>query len=175
MTEFRILILDCTPEDEPSEGRLLKEFFRICKLYKPIKASSLYYKVHWKKQFLSKLNTGKRYDIIHISAHGPPRGKIGIGNGRTWVVAPEEIEKTNHKATLVFVNACLANRKIIAEAFKGAKYFLAAKTKIQWIDAALFSLMFYKRYLVEGVTMRNAFEYARQRTQTCDDYPNYWE
>jgi len=175
MTEFKILILDCTPKDEPSEGRLVKEFFQMCKLHKPTRASSLYYKINWKKEFLSKLSTGKRYNIIHISAHGPPKGKVGIGNGRTWLAEPKEIEKTNHKATLVFVNACLANKQSIADAFKGTKYFLAPKTEVDWIDAALFSILFYKRYIVDGVRMRNAFEYARQRTETCNDYPNYWE
>ena len=175
MPRKNILILDCTPKDEPSEGRLLKEFFQICKLYKPAKASSLCYKINSKRSFLQKLNTGKRYNIIHISAHGElKKGKIGIGNGRTWLATPEEIEKTNHKATLVFVNACLANRKVIADAFK-SKYFLAPVTEVEWIKAALFSLMFYKRYIVDGVSMRSAFEYARRNTQTCSDYPNYWE
>jgi len=172
---IRILILDCTPKDEPSEGRLLKEFFGICRLYKPAKASSLYYKVNWKKEFLRKLNTRKRYDIIHISAHGGTEKKVGLGNGRTWLATPEEIEKTNHKATLVFSNACLASRQIVADAFHGAKYFLAPLTKIDWIDAATFSMLFYKHYIVDGKKMQSAFEYARKRTQTKKDYPNYWE
>lgn len=175
ITGFRILILDCTPESEPSEGRLVKEFLQMCKLHKPTKASSLYYKVRSKKEFLNKLSRGKRYDIIHISAHGAPRGKVGIGNGRTWLAEPKDIEETNHKATLVFVNACLANKKPIADAFKGAKYLLAPKTEVDWVDAALFSILFYKRYIVDGISMRSAFEYARKRTQTCDDYPNYWK
>ena len=174
MVKRHILILDCTPKDEPSEGRLLKEFFNICKLYKPARASSLCYKINSKKGFLQKLNTGKRYDIIHISAHGGLKGKVGIGNGRTWLATPEEIKETNHKATLVFVNACLTNKRAIAEAFK-SRYFLAPATEVDWIKAALFSIMFYKRYIVDGVSLRNAFEYARSRTQTRSDYPNYWE
>lgn len=93
----------------------------------------------------------------------------------TWLAKPEEIEVTDHKATLVFANACLANKKAMAEAFKGAQYFLAPNTEVQWIDAALFSLMFYKRYVVDGTEMRSAFEYARKRTQTSKDYPDYWE
>jgi hypothetical protein len=121
MTKRKILILDCTPNDEPSEGRLLKEFFKICQLHKPAKASSLYYKINSKKDFLNKLDTGKRYDIIHISAHGAPGNEIGLGNGSTWWAKPKEIEDTNHNATLVFANACMANKRAIAEAFKGAK------------------------------------------------------
>ena len=145
-------------------------------MYKPSKATSLYYRINSKKEFLSKLNTGKRYNVIHISAHGPSDcQEIGIGNGSTWRASPEEIECTNHKATLVLVNACLANRRAMADAFKGAKYFLAPKTDVEWVDAAMFSLTFYKRYIVDGISMRNAFKYAGTRTQTSDDYPNYWE
>lgn len=153
---------------------MLKEFFNICRLYKPAKASSLFYKVNSKRDFLKKLNTGKRYDIIHISAHGAPKGKTGIGNGTTWWATPEEIKETNHNATLIFVNACLANKLAIAEAFR-SRYFLAPVTEVEWVNAALFSLMFYKRYIVDGVSMRRAFEYARNKTQTSSDYPNYWE
>ena len=174
MSKRSILILDCTPNDEPSEGRLLKEFFKICRLCKPAKASSLYYKINSKKEFLRKLNTGKRYDIIHISAHGPTENGVGLGNGRTWLAKPEEIETTNHRATLVFANACLASSKIVADAFEGAKYFLAPKTEVGWIDAAIFSILFYKRYLVDNKRMQSAFEYARRRTQTSRDYPDYW-
>lgn len=171
MVTRRILIIDCTPNDEPSEGRLLKEFFQICKLYKPVKASPLCYKIKSKRDFLNKLNTGKKYDIIHISAHGDENG---LGNGRTWQAKPEDISKTNHKATLVFANACLANRKVFADAFKG-KYFLAPQTQVEWIDAAIFSLIFFKRYIVDGKGMRSAFNHARKMTKASRDYPNYWE
>jgi len=51
----------------------------------------------------------------------------------------------------------------------------APQTEIDWIDAATFSMLFYKRYIVDGIKMQNAFEYARERTQTQKDYPNYWE
>jgi hypothetical protein len=174
ITKRSILILDCTTKGDPSEGLLLKEFFRICKLHRPAKSAALYYKINSKKEFLSKLNTGKRYDIIHISAHGAPGNEVGLGNGSTWWVTPEEIVKTKHKAKLVFANACLANKKTIADAFKGAKYFLAPDTVVQWIDAAIFSLTFYKRYIVDGTRMHSAVAYARRRTQTSRDYPSLW-
>jgi hypothetical protein len=135
----------------------------------------LYYKVNSKGDFLSKLNTGKRYDIIHVSAHGPPKNHVGIGNGSTWLASPEEIEATNHKARLLFANACLANRMIMAKAFKGARHFLAPVTDVEWIDAAVFSSLFYKRYIVDGSEMESAFKYAKKRTQTSKDYPYYWE
>ncbi|MEM2129200.1 MAG: hypothetical protein QXZ70_01235 [Candidatus Bathyarchaeia archaeon] len=68
----------------------------------------------------------------------------------------------------------MANKLKIAEAFK-SEYFLAPITEVEWINAALFSLVFYKRYVVDGVGMQSAFEYARTKTQTCSDYPKYWE
>jgi hypothetical protein len=71
MAERRILILDCTLKKEPSEGRLLKEFFQMCKLHKPVKGSSLYYKIDSKRDFLNKLNTGKKYDVsLERRIHG---------------------------------------------------------------------------------------------------------
>jgi hypothetical protein len=50
----------------------------------------------------------------------------------------------------------------------------ATQTKVDWIDASMFSVLFYKRYIVDGISLHNAFEYARKRTQTCVDYPIYW-
>lgn len=63
----------------------------------------------------------------------------------------------------------------MAEASSGGRYFLAPKTEVEWINAALFSMMLYKRYIVDGIEMQSAFEYARKRTQTSNDYPDYWE
>lgn len=54
MFKRRILILDCTRKEEPSEGRLLKEFFKICRLYKPAKAFPLVYKINSKKGISAK-------------------------------------------------------------------------------------------------------------------------
>lgn len=169
-----ILILDCTPRTEASEGRLLREFFSICQMDKPAKAAALYYKIRSKKEFLRKLDTGKRYDIIHISAHGGKEGKVGLGNGSTWLATPEEIEQTSHRARFVFASACLANRKALADAFNGAKFFVAPQTEVPWTKAAIFSIIFYKRYLADGISLRRSFEYARNRTQICRDYPDFW-
>jgi hypothetical protein len=139
------------------------------------KAAALYYKIRSKKEFLRKLDTGKRCDIIHSSAHGGKEGNVGLGNGSTWLATPEEIEQTNHRARLVFASACLANRKTLADAFKGAKFFVAPQTEVPWINAAIFSIIFYKRYVADGVSLRSSFEHARNRTQTCKDYPDFLE
>ncbi|HML02345.1 MAG TPA: hypothetical protein VK487_03115 [Candidatus Bathyarchaeia archaeon] len=172
MEDRRILVLDCTPKKEPREGQLLKSFFAICKVFKPRQAASLYYPVTSKTKFLKKLGTKKRYDIIHISAHG---SSTGIGCGKAWEVSPDEIKSVHSARTkLVHVSACQSSYKEMADAFN-SEFFLAPRTDIEWIDAAMFSMMFYKRYIVDGISMRNAFEYARTRTQTASVYPNLWE
>jgi len=177
MTQRHILILDCTTTQEPSEGRLLKDYLEICKLWKPSSASSLYFKVRGKRDFLNKLDTDKKYDIVHISAHGlAERSDVIVGNGTTWWATPEEIqERARLRARLVFVNACLNNRKAMREAFSGCKYFLAPNTSVRWDKAALFAILFYQRYIIKGSEMKNAFEYARTRSGAATDYPDYWE
>lgn len=172
VNDRRILVLDCTPLREPREGKLLKSFFRICEVHKPAQARSLYYPVGSKSEFLKKLGTKKKYQIIHISAHGSP---TGIGNGSTWEASVHEISDANNaRAKLVHVSACQSCYREMADAFNST-FFLAPKKEVEWIDAAIFSLMFYKRYLVDGISMRRSFEYARTRTQTSSIYPDYWE
>lgn len=127
-----------------------------------------------KNKLLQKLTTKTKYDIIHISAHG---STDGIGNGSTWTAKTEEIAEKRtpyYKAKLVHVSACLSNYREIAEAFN-SNYFVAPKTEVDWIDAAMFSSLFYKRYIVDGISLPKSFEYARMRTQTCVDYPVFWE
>ena len=172
MKERRILVLDCTPLDQPREGKLLQKFLQICELHKPAKAKSLYYQVKSKSEFLSKLGTKKKYDIIHISAHGSP---TGIGNGSTWECSTDEIgEAHNARTKLVHVSACESFYREMAEAFN-ARFFLAPKKKVDWIDTAMFSMMFYKRYIVDNISMRRSFKYATRRTQTSSVYPDYYE
>ncbi|MDG6222933.1 MAG: hypothetical protein IAX21_00880 [Candidatus Bathyarchaeota archaeon] len=96
-----------------------------------------------------------------------------MGNRSTWWARPEEIEKTN-QCRINLCKCMFSKQESFAEAFQGAEYFLAPNAEIDWIKAAIFSVMFYKRYIVDGVSLSNGFEYARKRTQTCTDYPNYW-
>jgi hypothetical protein len=173
MKKRRVLILDCTAKEEPREGKLIQSLLRICKLHKPAMSASLYYTVKSAEELISKLKTKTKYDIIHISAHGSPKG---IGDGKTWEVKTEEIIEARtpfRKAKLVHLSACVSSYKEMADAFN-SKYFIAPKTEVDWINAAVFSVLFYKRYIVDGVLIHNAFEYARKRTQTCVDYPVLW-
>ncbi len=171
-----ILILDCTPLEEPSEGSLLKQFFKICELTRPAKAKSLRFQVKSKREFLKKIDTRKKYDIIHISAHGTKNTRLetSIGNGRTWSVSAEDIKKTRHKAKLVFVSACVSNRAKLANAFH-SKYFLAPMTEVRWDDVALFAITFYKKRIIDNVSLPSAFSFAKKHTKTSGDFPYYWK
>lgn len=173
MKKRRILVLDCTVNGEPREGKMLQSFFKICEWHAP-KSTPLYYPVKTKARLLSKLKTKTKYDVIHISAHGSP---TGIGNGSNWEANIEEIAQVKtpfRKANLVHVSACGCNYEAMAEAFN-SDYFLAPKTDVQWINAAVFSVILYKRYMVDGISLDNAFEYARTKTQTRTDYPKLWK
>lgn len=173
MRSQRILILDCTANKEPREGRIIESLLKICSLYKPAVSTSLRYKIKSKKDFLDKLSTKTRYNIIYISAQGSSEG---IGNGSTWEVKIEEIAKVKPpllKANLVHVSAFVSNYKVMEKAFN-SKYFIAPTTDLDWMDAAIFSSLFYKHYIVDGVSLHSAFEYARKEMQTGIEYPIYW-
>lgn len=170
MRRRKVLILDCTPRSEPREGRILREFFRICKLYRGARAEALYFPVRSKGEFLRKLNSSKKYDIIHISAHGDSHG---VGNGATWSATASEISDRRIRARLVFLNACLANRRAMARAFNST-VFIAPTTVVEWKDAVLFAITFYKRHVIDGVSTKSAVSFARTHTKTTKDYPHYW-
>jgi len=95
--------------------------------------------------------------VIHISAHGNskkhPSGRRGkqtsIEIGEDDVTSDDISTLENLNADLVFVSACLTSYQDMANAFLGldVNHYLAPKTNVDWIQAALFSKMFYKRYL----------------------------
>ena len=128
MRKRRVLILDCTTDEDPREGKLIQRFLSICRLHKPARSACLYYKVKSKDKLISTLKTRTKYDIIHISAHGSPDG---IGNGSSWEAKTEEIAQVKtpiRKAKLVHVSACVSNHKKMADAFN-SKYFIASKNR----------------------------------------------
>ena len=152
---------------------MLKRFLDICRLYKPAQATPLRYKIKSKSDFLNKLSTSKKYNIIHISAHGSPDG---ISNSRTptWTARTDEIEEAHQsRTTLVHLSACQTCNKKMAEAFN-SKYFLAPLKPVEWIDAAAFSVLFYKRYIVNGISLHRSLEFARKATRTSSIY-DFWK
>lgn len=96
--------------------------------------------------------------------------------GRASVSAEEVADLPKTSTELVFLNACLSSYKDMAKAFleRGVKWYLAPKTKIYWVNAALFAVMFYKRYVWDRTSFKAARKFARGHTKLRRDFPDYW-
>jgi len=183
MVKFRILLMNCTEKSEPSEVVFLSEFFEMMKLRYPKSIEFSPIDINNKAQFLDQL-TSKWANVIHISAHGHSskfksgrRGKrtsIYIKNEHVTSEEIAELPKTIRK--LVSVSACLASYQDMANAFVniGARCYIAPKTEIEWVDAALFYLMFYKRYLYDRKSLEASFSYARKNARLGKYFKEYW-
>ena len=64
----------------------------------------------------------------------------------------------------------------MANAFldRGAEKFIAPKTKVEWVHAALFSAMFYRRYVYDRISFESSFYFAQEHTKLRKDFPEYW-
>jgi len=180
---YRVLLMNCTERDEPSEVAFLSEFFKMMNLRYPKSIRFSPIDVSDKKQFLDLLRD-KWANVIHIAAHGYSRKfKSGRRGKRTSIYVKDEpvtskeiaeLQKITRK--LVSVSACLTSYRDMADAFIniGAKHYIAPKSKIEWIDAALFFTIFYKRYLYDRISFHRSFNYARKHARLSKDFPEYW-
>ncbi|MHA1706434.1 MAG: CHAT domain-containing protein [Promethearchaeota archaeon] len=172
--------MNCTERDEPNEASLLSEYFKMMNLRyrKSIKFSSI--DVNDKKQFLDLLGD-EWANVIHISAHGYSR-KFKSGRRTLIYVKDESVtskeiaELPNITRKLVSVSACLTSYKDMANAFIniGAKHYIAPKSEIDWVDAVVFFIIFYKRYLYDQISFHRSFNYARKHSSLSKDFPEYW-
>ena len=183
MVKFRILLMDCTRRTEPSEATFLSEFFKMMNRRYPKSIEFSPIEINDKMQFLEQLRS-KWANIIHISAHGySSKSKSGRRGKRTSIyikderVTSEEISKLPKvPRKLISVSACLTSYQDMANAFLkiGAKHYIAPKTNLEWIDAALFYIMFYKRYLYDRKSLDASFKYARKNTKLGKHFQEYW-
>ena len=183
MGQFKILLLNCTGGSEPSEMNFLAEFFWMMKKRYPKSIEFSSVDIKSKRDFINQLKLTWP-NIVHISAHGwsdkfksGRRGKntsIYIGNECVTSADIAKLPKITRK--LVSVSACLASYRDMADAFLkiGAKYYLAPKTEIGWVEAALFFVMFYKRYLYDRKSLAASFKYARENTKLGSHFREYW-
>ncbi len=182
--KYRILLVNCIAQNQPNETVLLSEFFRMLKLRFPRSVDYYPGEVRSKNALFAAL-TANWPTIIHLSAHGDSgkrssgrRGKnTGIKVGSSWVTAKDIAQMDGDiKAGTVFVSACLNSYKDMADAMrqKGADYYLAPKTEIFWVTAALFAVSFYKRLIWDKKDFDNAFRYAGNQTGSGKDFPEYW-
>lgn len=129
-----------------------------------------------KKDFLKWLE--RKTDFLHISSHGR------VENGRTVLhitqggkVTSEDIERLHIKAKVIFVNACEASHKDLANAFFKAgkhrrRYFIAPKVEVPFDEAFIIALLFYKRaFLEKRSRLINSLKYAYNLK---DVKTNYW-
>ena len=129
-----------------------------------------------KEDFLKWLE--HKTDFLHISSHGR------VENDRTTLhitqggkVTADNIEKLNIKAKVVFINACQASRKDLANAFFKAgnpkkRYFIAPRVDVPFDEAFLISLLFYKRaFLEKRPSLFNSLKYV---CNLKDVKTNYW-
>lgn len=183
MTKFKILLLNCTDKSEPSEVTLLSEFFNMMMLRYPKSVQfSAPVDVKNKRDLLNQLSLTWS-NIVHISAHGMsykfPSGRRGkntsIFVGDDCLTAEDVATLPKIKRKLVSISACFASYRDIANAFmdKGAGHYLAPKTKVDWVEAALFFTMFYKRYLYDRDSFDGSFNFARENTKS-KDFREYW-
>ena len=139
-----------------SESNLLYELLRIYNADSPVKPNRT--PIKSKEDFINKLRASREY-YIHISAHGrahvennkPTRTKIKAGiwgeldrkdifDGKTkwWPDA-------DRRPSLIVATACEAGRNDLAAAFwkTGCDNYIAPFRKVPWINAAVFSTLFY--------------------------------
>jgi len=123
-------------------------------------------------------------NIIHVSAHGMsykfPSGRRGkntsIFVGDECLTAEDVSALPKVPRRLVSASACFASYRDMANSFmdKGARHYLAPKTKVDWVAAALFFVMFYKRYLYDRKSFADSFNFARENTKLSKDFQEYW-
>jgi len=183
MSRIRLLLLNCTKKSEPNEVEFLSQFIEMMRqrYHKSIEYEAV--NVNTKREFKKQIQRTWP-NIIHIAAHGDSklypsgnRGKetsIEIGNRS---ISSKEIAKLRENPVkLVFISACLNSYKDMADAFldRGAEKFIAPKTDVEWVHAALFSATFYRRYVYDRTSFEASFSFAQEHTRLRKDFPEYW-
>jgi hypothetical protein len=155
----KLLILECTSESEErmSEGRLLRELMRIL----GFERQTRFLLISGKMDLLRKMENMKE-PYLHISAHGEFNSQKG-----TWInvphsgkVFPSDITglwKQRAKPRIpvfVVLSACETGHVDMVRAFSeaGCQYCIAPLHETYWEDAAVFSTVFYKLLIGEGMS-----------------------
>lgn len=62
----------------------------------------------------------------------------------------------------------------MVDAFNPWKCFIAPSSYVRWDNAALFSIYFYKKLIIDGASPKSAFWFARKHSSTSGDYQYVW-
>jgi hypothetical protein len=185
-----ILLVECIPEEEIdcSEGKMLKELFRIINLQMRDNRERVDWataKANTPEDLLSILRKAEQ-SSIHISCHGRYyknyyKTGLKLPEGRLFsdkITSKDETkpiwnERANDKKQaipqLVFLSACeTAHDTDMVERFMqaGVRYVIAPKKDIPFSDAALFSSIFYPLVYVEQKNPFNAFKKVKRAFPT---------
>ena len=189
-TKNAVLILDTTSpsREKMSESNFLYELLRIYNADAPVKPNRI--PIKSKNDFINIIRASREY-YIHISAHGrardennkPTRTKIKAGifgeldkedvfDGKTkwW---PDY----DRRPSLIVATACEAGRNDLATAFweTGCDNYIAPFRKVSWINAAVFSTLFYFYLFVEDLTPFEAFEKTMEKLPDSDGEWKFFE
>jgi len=175
-----LLIMECTiVHEDMFEGRMLKEYFRILQSRIPTSGRVRYVKIRNRNHFLSTISRAKE-KYIHISAHGKfsKRKKITslvlpYGNLTSTDIREKLDSKLKNKN--LFVNACEAAHSDMAYAFVdcGCRYFVAPLRRVEWVDAAVFAVLFYRALFIDHKDVPSARDYVEKLRNIKGCY-NVW-
>lgn len=175
-----VLLLECTTiQEDMFEGRMLKEYFKILESLIPVKGRARYVKIRSRKHFLNVVARAKE-KYIHISAHGKYNKRTNVtrlvlpyGDLDSGDIEGELASKLRNK--VLFVNACEVAHHDMANAFLrcGCSYFIGPLRGVKWVDAAVFSILFYKALLVDKRDVLKSRNYA-ERLRNIKGRYNVW-
>ena len=113
-----------------------------------------------KEHFIKSLE--RTTDFLHISSHGD-RDK----NNKTYLyitnggcIYPDEIRELKIKAKVIFLNACLASKRDMANAFLEAnnssfRFFIAPRKEVKFNEAFIVSLLFYRNAFLKPINIES--------------------
>jgi hypothetical protein len=177
----RLLLVEGLPKYEGiNEAQVLADaLYLMMKGYDKRRTKSLKITPHTatnKEDFLKWLE--RKTDFLHISSHGRvEKGRTTLYIMQGGKVTAEDIKNFRIKAKVIFVNACQASRKDLANAFFKAgnpkkRYFIAPRVDVPFDEAFLISLLFYKRaFLEKRPSLFNSLKYVYNLK---DVKTNYW-
>lgn len=156
MRRANILVLECTTTREKMfEGKMLKEFFKILESKIPVSGRARYVKIRNRGHFISVVRRSKER-FIHISAHGEYNKKkretrLMLPYGYLTQSDIEEHIGDRLKGKIVLANACELGYAAMANAFLRCmcKAYVAPYDRIDWDDAGIFAMLFYKAILLD--------------------------
>jgi hypothetical protein len=160
MAATKILMIECMEADDEDESAFLE---RLLNMLDRGSCDVTRIKVSTKRGFLTKLKglASKRWDHVHISAHGEEHAFICVGDD---VVAPDELPEGCFHNAVVTISACGLGRMDFFREFAGqtgAKVVIAPLNDVEMTHAAIFYCLFYYLVVVAGMTPSGAFDRAK--------------